>query len=77
MPVNHKPDGYHSVTPYLYIRGAANAIEFYKKALGAEELFRLPDKDGRIGHAELKIGDSVVMYCLRTRRLIKRSASTP
>jgi PhnB protein len=61
MPVNHKPDGYHSVTPYLYIRGAANAIEFYKKALGAEELFRLPDKDGRIGHAELKIGDSVVM----------------
>lgn len=61
MPVNHKPDGYHSVTPYLYIRGAANAIEFYKKALGAEELFRLPDQEGRIGHAELRIGDSVVM----------------
>jgi PhnB protein len=61
MPVNHKPDGYHSVTPYLYIRGAANAIEFYKKAFGAEELFRLPDQEGRIGHAELRIGDSVVM----------------
>ena len=61
MPVHHTPDGYHSVTPYLYIRGAANAIEFYKKAFGAEELFRLPDKDGRIGHAEMKIGDSVVM----------------
>ena len=61
MPVNHIPDGYHTVTAYLYIRGAANAIEFYKTALGAEELFRLADKEGKIGHAELKIGDSIVM----------------
>jgi PhnB protein len=55
------PDGYHSVTPYLIIKGAAEAIEFYKTALGATELFRMPQPDGRIGHAEIKIGDSVIM----------------
>jgi PhnB protein len=61
MPVKPIPDGYHSVTPYLYIKGAANAIEFYKQAFGAEELFRLMDEKGQVGHAELKIGDSIVM----------------
>ena len=55
------PDGYHSVTPYLIIKGAADAIEFYKKAFGATELFRMPQPDGRIGHAEIKIGDSPIM----------------
>jgi len=55
------PDGYHSVTPYLIINGAAEAIEFYKKAFGAIELFRMPQPDGRIGHAEIKIGDSPIM----------------
>ena len=55
------PEGYHTVTPYLIIKGAAAAIEFYKKALGATELMRMPQPDGRIGHAELKIGDSHVM----------------
>ena len=55
------PAGYHSVTPYLIIQRAAEAIEFYKKALGATELMRMPQPDGRIGHAELKIGDSHVM----------------
>jgi PhnB protein len=55
------PDGYHSVTPYLIIKGAAEAIEFYKKAFGATELFRMPQPDGRIGHAEIKIGDSPIM----------------
>ena len=54
------PEGYHSVTPYLVVQGAAEAIEFYKKALGAEEVFRLPMGD-RIGHAEIRIGDSMVM----------------
>ncbi len=54
------PDGYHSVTPYLSIKGAAEAIEFYKKAFGAIELFRM-DHDGKVGHAEIKIGDSPVM----------------
>lgn len=55
------PDGYHSVTPYLIIKGAAEAIEFYKKAFGATELFRMPQPDGRIGHAEIQIGDSRLM----------------
>ena len=55
------PDGYHTATPYLIIRGAADAIEFYKKAFGATELFRFPTPDGRIGHAEIKIGDSPIM----------------
>jgi PhnB protein len=55
------PDGYHSVTPYLIIDGAAAAIDFYKQAFGAVELFRMDGPDGRIGHAEIKIGDSPVM----------------
>lgn len=54
------PEGYHSVTPSLTIRGAAEAIEFYKKALGAQELMRMNNPDGKIGHAELKIGDSII-----------------
>ena len=55
------PEGRHAVTPYLIIKGAANAIEFYKKAFGASELMRMPDPAGRIMHAEIKIGDSRVM----------------
>ena len=54
------PEGYHSVNPYLIVDDAAGAIEFYKKAFGAEEKYRLPMGD-RIGHAEIKIGDSFVM----------------
>ena len=54
------PEGYHSVTPYLVLDNAAKAIDFYKKAFGAEEKYRLPMGD-RIGHAEIKIGDSFVM----------------
>ncbi len=61
MAVKPIPDGYHSVTPYLIIRGAADAIEFYQKAFGAKELFRFPTPDGKIGHAEIKIGDSPIM----------------
>jgi PhnB protein len=55
------PDGYHNVTPYLVIKGAAAAIDFYKQALGAVEVMRMPQPDGRVGHAELKFGDSFVM----------------
>jgi PhnB protein len=55
------PDGYTAVTPYLTVKGAAQAIEFYKKAFGAEEFFRLDMPGGRIGHAELRIGGAVVM----------------
>jgi len=61
MPVKPIPEGYHSITPYLIVRGAAEAIEFYKKAFGATELFRFPAPGGRIGHAEIKIGDSPIM----------------
>jgi PhnB protein len=55
------PDGYTSVTPYLTIQGAAKAIDFYKKAFGAEELMRMNMPDGKIAHAEVSIGGSVVM----------------
>ncbi len=55
------PDGYHSVQPYLIIGRCADAIAFYIKALGAAERFRMPDASGRITHAEIQIGDSVIM----------------
>jgi uncharacterized glyoxalase superfamily protein PhnB len=55
------PDGYHTVTPFLSVNGASDAIAFYKKAFGAEERNRAPGPDGKIMHAEIKIGDSVVM----------------
>ncbi|MXZ34487.1 MAG: VOC family protein [Acidobacteria bacterium] len=61
MPVSPIPEGYHSVTPYLIVKNAAAAIEFYKKALGAAELFRMEAPGGKIGHAEIRIGDSHVM----------------
>ena len=55
------PDNYHSVTPYLVVDGAAKAIDFYRRAFGATELMRMPAPGDRIGHAEIKIGDSIVM----------------
>jgi PhnB protein len=61
MTVKAIPEGYHSVTPYLMVEGAADAIAFYKEAFGATELFRMPDARGRIMHSEIRIGDSVVM----------------
>jgi PhnB protein len=57
---NPIPKGYHTITPSLTCRDAAKAIDFYKKAFGAQELMRMPSPDGKIGHAEIKIGDSVV-----------------
>jgi PhnB protein len=59
--VPHIPKGYNSITPYLIINGAAKAIEYYKKVFGATEIIRMPGPDGRIGHAELKFGDSHIM----------------
>jgi len=59
--VNPIPKGYHSVTPYLSISGATEALEFYKNVFGAQELMRMPGPDGKIGHAEIKIGDSPIM----------------
>ena len=55
------PEGYHTVTPYLILSGAGDAIAFYKKALGAEEVMRLGGPGGKIGHAEIKIGNSRIM----------------
>ena len=55
------PKGLHTVTPSLVVAGAAKAIDFYKKALGAEELMRFPGPDGKIMHAEIRIGDSIIM----------------
>ena len=55
------PDGYHSLQPYLYFKNAADAIAFYAKAFGATERMRMPDKKGRIMHAEIELGDSCIM----------------
>jgi PhnB protein len=61
MPVKPIPDGYHSITPYLTVRDATRAIEFYKQAFGAQErgVFKTPD--GKVMHAEITIGDSIIM----------------
>jgi PhnB protein len=61
--VNKIPEGYHTVTPYLVMAHADKAIEFYKEAFGARELVRLPSPDGKVMHAEIKIGDSPIMLC--------------
>jgi PhnB protein len=61
MPVSPIPAGYHSVTPYLYVKSSADAIEFYKKAFDAVETVRLIMSDGSVAHAEIKIGDSHLM----------------
>ena len=61
MPVKPVPDGFHSITPYLSIRNAGEAIAFYKKAFGATEQVRMDMPGGKVGHAELKIGDSLIM----------------
>jgi PhnB protein len=61
MAVKPVPEGYRSVTPYLIVKGAARAIEFYKQAFGATEIMRFPGPNNTVGHAELRIGDSVVM----------------
>jgi PhnB protein len=55
------PDGYHTLTAYISVKGASDAIAFYKKAFGAEEILRMPMPDGKVGHAELQIGDSRLM----------------
>lgn len=55
------PAGYHTATPYLTVRGAADAIDFYKRAFGAKEIMRMPAPGGALGHGEIRIGDSVVM----------------
>lgn len=55
------PDGYHTATPYLSVRGAGAALDFYKRAFGAKEIMRMPGPNGTIGHAEIQIGNSRIM----------------
>jgi PhnB protein len=73
MAVKPVPDGYHTATPYLIVKNAANAIEFYKKAFGATELMRLPGPGGRIMHAEIKIGNSPIMLADESPEMGHRS----
>lgn len=61
MTVKAIPEGYHSITPYLMFSGAAKALDYYKKVFGATEIMRMEAPDGKIGHAEIRIGDSVIM----------------
>jgi len=61
MAVKPVPEGYHTYTPYYVVEGATQFIEFLKKAFGAEETFRMPAPGGKIGHAEVRIGSSMVM----------------
>ncbi len=69
------PDGYHSATPYLIIDGASRAIDFYKRAFGAKELMRMPAPGDRVGHAEIRIGNSVIMLADEHPEMDARSPS--
>jgi len=75
MPVHYQPDGYHSVTPYLIIKGASAAIDFYQRAFGAQVIVRMED-NGKVGHAEIKLGDSVVMLADEHPEMGHKSPST-
>ena len=61
MAIRAIPEGFHRVTPYLTVQGVARLIDFLKQAFEAEELERMPGPNGAVGHAQLKIGDSMVM----------------
>jgi PhnB protein len=71
--VHYIPDGYRAVIPYLSVRGAVQAIDFYKKSFGAEEVMRMPLPDGKIAHAELKIGDAHIMLADENPQMGHRS----
>ena len=75
------PEGYHNVTPYLIVNGAARALDFYKKVFGATERMRIPGPGGKVGHAEIGIGDSVIMLADEhpemDARARERSAARP
>ncbi|ACJ18555.1 Dot/Icm type IV secretion system effector PhnB [Coxiella burnetii] len=70
------PPGYHSITPYLFVNEATKVIEYYKKAFGAEEEMRMEMPGGKIGHAELKIGDSKIMLADEFPEMGARSPRT-
>src|SRR5712671_928098 len=74
--VNPVPDGYHTATPYLVVRGAAKAIDFYGRAFGASETVRIPGPGGTVMHAEIRIGDSMIMLCDENPEMGSRSPDT-
>ena len=74
--VPHIPKGYNTVTPYLVIKGAAQAIDYYKKVFGATVVVRMDGPNGTVGHAELKIGDSIIMLADENPAMGNKSAST-
>ena len=67
------PKGYEGATPYLIIKGAANALDFYKKGFGATEIMRIPASGGTVGHAEIKIGEAIIMLADEFHALNHRS----
>ena len=73
--VSYIPKDYNSVTPYLIVKGAAQAIEYYKKVFGATETVRMNGPDGKVGHAELKIGNSRIMLADENPRMGQGHAS--
>ncbi|MGN8060218.1 VOC family protein [Ralstonia sp. 22111] len=76
MAVQPIPEGYHSVTPYLSIKGAARAIDFYKQAFGATEIMRMNGPNGTIAHAEIRIGNSPIMLADEMPNMICASPDT-
>jgi PhnB protein len=74
--VNYIPDGYHTVTPYLVIKGAAKAIDYYKNVFGATVVVRMDGPGGTVGHAELQIGDSRFMLADENPQMGNRSAES-
>jgi PhnB protein len=74
--VHYIPEGYNSVTPYLVIKGAAKAIDYYKNVFGATVVVRMDGRDGKVGHAELQIGDSRIMLADENPAMGYRSAET-
>ena len=76
MSVSAIPAGYASITPYLMVRGAVQAIEFYKNVFGAKERLRMPLPEGRVAHAEIEIGNSVIMLADECPESISKSPLT-
>jgi PhnB protein len=79
MAIQPIPEGYHTATPYLIVKGAGRAIEFYKRAFGASEVMRMDVPNGRIGHAEIRIGIHRSCWPMSIRRwafgVLNRSAA--
>ena len=72
-PVKPIPEGYHTATPYLVVHDAARAIDFYKRAFDAKEIMRMEGPPGKIGHAELRIGDSAIMLSDEMPQMVTKS----